>query len=250
MTLSNFNGDQVLRPFFRPQNEEELINFVKTTDEPITVVAGRRSFGLNLQSDGGTTFVILDKLKNFTIGEGELTVQPGVTFSDLAEAMVEKGWVLLSYPAVTPPTIIGSISTNVHGSGETASSNHVLWMKVLTADGTVQIIDRTSPDWGAWDMSMGDIGIILEATLKTEPLYALDERWDINKYGIENAINDIHDFDSLVIFQNTVIVHSMRKLEVASGDLEKAKKNITPPSRGFAIFFFVDFQKVRFIYNY
>lgn len=208
--FSNFYGDIVFRPPFRPSDVSDLESFVKRTNDPLTIIASGRSFGANVAGDSKATYVLLDQLRKYGIGQGTVWVEPGVTFDDLTRPMIDAGWSFPTYPAVTPPTVIGALTTNSHGSGATAMANHVIEMTVYTADGVTRRIDQTSEDWGAWLMSMGDLGIIVNATFRTEPLYVLSERW----YEVEStnhALQRMKENDCFVVIQDKVLFQEVRR---------------------------------------
>ena len=88
--------------------------------------------------------------------------------------------------------------------------NHVIEMTVLTGTGDVIVIDHTSDDWGAWLMSMGDLGIVLNATFRTEPLYAVEETWSLIG-SAEAALRSMRGNDAFVVVHDSVMVQRVRR---------------------------------------
>lgn len=106
---------------------------------------------------------------------GQLTVEPGVTVSQVLAFSLLEGWTLPSCTGGMGVTIGGGISNNVHGKDswkEGNFGNHVLHLKMLTAKGETLQIDREK-DAGIFKAivgGMGLLGIFLEITLQLKKI--------------------------------------------------------------------------------
>ena len=57
----------------------------------------------------------MNKILNWSIDSGQITVQPGVTFADIFLTCLKDNWTLNSCPGGMLITVGGAISNNVHG---------------------------------------------------------------------------------------------------------------------------------------
>ena len=117
----------------------------------------------------------LRRLLAFDELTGILSCEAGVTFADLLETFVPRGW----FPPVTPGTkfvsLGGAIASDVHGKNhhsEGAFSRHVLRFDLLLASGEVVTCSANQhPDlFHATFGGMGLTGLILRLTLVLKPI--------------------------------------------------------------------------------
>lgn len=117
----------------------------------------------------------LRRMLAFDALTGILRCEAGVTFADLLETFVPKGW----FPPVTPGTKFvsmgGAIASDVHGKNhhsEGSFSRHILRFDLLLASGEVITCSPTKhPEiFHATFGGMGLTGMVLRLTLKLKPI--------------------------------------------------------------------------------
>jgi FAD/FMN-containing dehydrogenase len=86
--------------------------------------------------------------------------------------LIEMDRMLPACPGVIGiQTLAGALGTGTHGQGLRQSSlgDAALSMKVMLADGQIQLVERDDPRFGAFMLSMGCLGIVLEVSFRTVP---------------------------------------------------------------------------------
>jgi decaprenylphospho-beta-D-ribofuranose 2-oxidase len=152
---------------------------VRTAGERGVIARGLgRSYGDPAQNAGG---VVVDMTPLNRIhrvdstggaGGGTVEVDAGVSLDTLMRALLRLGLWLPVLPGTRQVTVGGAIGSDIHGkSHHVAGSfgNHVLAMKLLTADGTVRTLTPDGADrelFWATVGGMGLTGIVLRATLR------------------------------------------------------------------------------------
>ncbi|MEZ4847043.1 MAG: FAD-binding oxidoreductase [Bacteroidia bacterium] len=117
----------------------------------------------------------LNRLIDFDEEKGILTCESGVTFEDILEIFVPKGW----FPSVTPGTKFvtmgGALAADVHGKNhhkEGSFSDYVLNFLLMTASGEIIICSRTvnAEIFFATAGGMGLTGMILQVTIQLKKI--------------------------------------------------------------------------------
>ncbi|GAB4406610.1 MAG: FAD-binding oxidoreductase [Bacteroidia bacterium] len=117
----------------------------------------------------------MNRFLAFDPATGQLTCEAGVTFADIIDVFLPRGW----FPPVTPGTKFvsmgGALASDVHGKNhhkEGSFADHVLSFDLLTADGSVRRCSRdTHPAlFQATAGGMGLTGLILSLTLQLRPV--------------------------------------------------------------------------------
>ncbi|GJQ31985.1 MAG: FAD-linked oxidase [Ignavibacteriaceae bacterium] len=106
---------------------------------------------------------------------GALTCEAGVSFAEILEVFVPKGWFLPVTPGTKFITVGGAIASDVHGKNhhkEGSFGNHVSRMKILLASGEVVVCtpETHSDLFFATIGGMGLTGIILEAGFRLKKI--------------------------------------------------------------------------------
>jgi xylitol oxidase len=108
-------------------------------------------------------------------GSRSVTVQPGVTYSDLALRLESKGFALHNLASLPHISVAGACSTATHGSGEKSGNlaTAVSALEIMTAAGDVVRLSRAT-DAGKFEgvvVGLGALGVITAVTLDIEPAY-------------------------------------------------------------------------------
>ncbi|MBU0623955.1 MAG: FAD-binding oxidoreductase, partial [Candidatus Thermoplasmatota archaeon] len=175
--------DQVVRPAYT----EDVVQIVRkaiATKKPI-VPRGAGSWGLggSVPVKGGITIDMTGMSKIISIDEANLvvTVQPGITWNALSEALDAKGLFLPCYPSSAPSATLGGwISTGGTGIGAFkygSAGDLIRDMEVVLPTGiVVHTGDKLVPQNGGgpnlnWLFvgSEGTMGIVTEVTFSVLP---------------------------------------------------------------------------------
>jgi len=98
-----------------------------------------------------------------------------MSLGELLEVVVPEGWFLPVVPGTKHVTVGGAIASDIHGKNHHqvgTFSRHVLWMDLLTPDGSVRRLTSSSdPElFAATAGGMGLTGVILRASLALRPI--------------------------------------------------------------------------------
>jgi len=170
-----------------PETEDELRALVAGADK-ISALGSRHSFNAIADTDG--VLLCLDRLPaNITVDAAALTVTvgAGTTYGVLATELAAQGFALHNLASLPHISIAGAIATATHGSGD-ANGNlatAVVGLRFVEASGGVRTVSREStPDFAAYVVGLGALGIVTEVSLRIEPHFAVaqhvyvDLPWD------------------------------------------------------------------------
>jgi decaprenylphospho-beta-D-ribofuranose 2-oxidase len=169
---------RVLRPRTSDEVAEFLASQVRRGGGVIARGAGR-SYGDAAQNDGGDVLdmTALDRILSIDGERGEVTAQAGATVAQLMARLAAHGLGLPVVPGTRHVTLAGAIASDIHGKNhhrDGAIARHVLSMTLCTpADGPIEVSPQSDPElFYATLGGMGLTGIVLEATVRAEPLAA------------------------------------------------------------------------------
>jgi FAD-linked oxidoreductase len=170
----NWSGIQHAYPARRagPASEAELAEVIKTAPAPVRVVGAGHSFTALAVTPG--TLVSLDGMSGIVGWDGdEAIVRAGTRLGALGPALAEHGRAMANLPDINKQSLGGALGTGTHGTGSTLKAIHgdVTALKLVTAKGEVIDCDaKTKPEiFNAARVSLGALGVITEARLKTIP---------------------------------------------------------------------------------
>ncbi|MBL6079447.1 FAD-binding oxidoreductase [Belnapia sp. T18] len=148
----------------RPERLREL-RAALDAPEGRTLIAhgGGRSYGdAALNTDGAVVVTgRLDRILGFDPATGELVAEPGVTFADLLDVFLPRGFVAPVSPGTAHVTLGGALANDVHGKNHHHAGSfgeHVLWFDLLLADGRMQRVSPES-DPALFQATIGGIGL-------------------------------------------------------------------------------------------
>ncbi len=116
-----------------------------------------------------------DRIVSIDRERGLVVAQAGVTIAQLQAALAARGLTLPVVPGTAHVTLGGAIASDVHGKGhhrDGALARHVVAISLCTpADGLLELTPASDPDlFYATLGAMGLTGVVVEATLRAEPL--------------------------------------------------------------------------------
>lgn len=137
-----------------------------SVSEPTIARGLARSYGDSAIGERATDMTALSRIRSFDQESGVLVAEAGFSIDEMLKIFVPRGW----FPPVTPGTrfvtLGGAIAADVHGKNHHVRGSfgdHVAWMDILLADGSVVRASRTEhPElFTATIGGMGLTGIIL-----------------------------------------------------------------------------------------
>jgi FAD-linked oxidoreductase len=178
----NWSGIQHSYPELRvaPKSEDELANILRAAQAPIRAVGAGHSFMPLVPTDG--TLMTLDNIAGVTgvDANGIATVWAGTRLGDLGPALAAKGRAMANLPDINKQSLGGALGTATHGTGKHLRAIHgdVVGLRLVTAKGEiVECSADNNPDlFNAARVSLGSLGIITQAKLKTIPNKRLHRR--------------------------------------------------------------------------
>jgi xylitol oxidase len=103
-----------------------------------------------------------------------VTVSAGMTYATLGRELHARGLGLAAMASLPHITVGGAIATGTHGSGDAIGtlSSAVTGIEIVTAGGDVRWVRRgVDPDFGAWVVSIGALGVVTRVEMEVEPTY-------------------------------------------------------------------------------
>lgn len=139
-------------------------------DGPLIARGLGRSYGDSSLAGRMLDMTALDGFIAFQGDTGILTVEAGVSLSEILSVLVPRGWFLPVTPGTRFVTVGGAIASDVHGKNhhkDGSFSDHVVSFRLLVGTGEVlEVSPSTHPDlFRATCGGMGLTGVILEATV-------------------------------------------------------------------------------------
>jgi len=154
---------------------KEIIDFCRKSKIKICLRGGGYSYGDMILLEGE---VILDcsaltKIISFDKDQGLISVEPGVSFSDVFKLTLLENWTLTSCPGGMDVTVGGAISNNVHGKDAWANGNfgeQVTSMEMLLSNGDTLILEKSDERFAAVIGGMGLLGLVTKINIQLKKI--------------------------------------------------------------------------------
>ncbi len=166
-----------------PRSEEEVVALVRQDDgaHSLRVAGAGHSFTPLCATDD--TLVSLDGLQGLVAADAascEATVWAGTRISHLGEPLRAAGLALDNQGDVDYQALAGAVATGTHGTGIThgSLSSCVTRLRLVLASGEIVTCSATSDPvlFCAAQVSLGQLGIVTQITMRAVPAYRLHER--------------------------------------------------------------------------
>jgi FAD/FMN-containing dehydrogenase len=174
---------------YRPEKISDLRALLLSTNEPSFISRGLgRSYGdASVNSAGGTILhTRLNRFLSFDQKTAVLECEAGVSFAEIMQYFVPRGYFAPVTPGTKFVTVGGAIAADIHGKNhhrDGTIANFVIDLRLLVPSGEVITCSATSnPDiFWATVGGMGLTGIIFSARLRLLPIESAYVRVDYDK---------------------------------------------------------------------
>jgi len=224
--------------FCQPESIDDVVSIVREArgKGQVRVQGAEHSHSWSQFTLTNDTLVNLDKLNHALIADvtkAKFTVQAGVRLKDLVKMLANDNLGLRNTGSILEQSLAGAISTGTHGTGLGLGNlaTQIVALKLVTGTGDVLEIDETKLQLlRAARVSVGALGIIVEATIQCVPDYKLESstywcRFE-DMIDIIPALNKENDRVRLWYFPKTlfgikqnVIISTMNKPNTPRGVL-------------------------------
>ncbi len=175
--LSNWGGNLTYsaRQFLAPRSREELQRMVAASGR-VHVLGTRHSFSAVADTSGELiTLGELPAVLDIDSAAAQVQVNAGCRYGELALALAPAGLALGNLGSLPHISIGGAASTGTHGSGDhnRVLADAVAALEMVTADGEVVRLDRSTPDFAGSVLALGSLGAVVTMTLDLVPSFEL-----------------------------------------------------------------------------
>jgi decaprenylphospho-beta-D-ribofuranose 2-oxidase len=160
------------------RSTEHVLEVLAESDAVIARGAGR-SYGDAAQNGGGEVLdmTALNKVISIDREQGSITAQAGATIAQMMTSLAPHNLTLPVVPGTRHVTLAGAIASDIHGKNhhrDGALARHVGALSLCTPRGEcLEISPELNPElFYATLGGMGLTGVVVQATLRTEPLAA------------------------------------------------------------------------------
>ncbi|KAI1698938.1 FAD binding domain-containing protein [Ditylenchus destructor] len=178
-----------------PSTVEEVQQIVKDAKK-VRVVGTRHSF--STIADSPDTLLSTLALKNiigFDPTVPSITVQAGITYTDLNPYIQYLGYALPNQASLSEISVGGASQTGAHGSGlgNKCLASQIRSLQIVLANGTLATIGPNDPQLKAIAVGLGAFGVITQVELVVEPTY------NLTNYVFVNMTDDqlYNNFDEI-----------------------------------------------------
>lgn len=175
----------------RPRRAQDVLDALASEEGSGAGVIARGagcSYGDAAQNEGGTVLDMtgLNEILSIDRQRGLVTAQAGATIAELMATMAPAELTLPVVPGTRHVTLAGAIASDIHGKNhhrDGAFARHVTSLSICTpAAGRLELTPESDPElFYATLGGMGLTGVILEATLRAQPLPSPYVRADVDR---------------------------------------------------------------------
>jgi alditol oxidase len=175
MRVANWAGNITFgaKRVHRPATIPELRNVVATAAK-VRALGSGHSFSRIADTTGDLVSVAgLPRVTEIDSARPTVKVSAGTRYAELAEYLNSTGWALRNMASLPHISVAGSCATGTHGSGNANGSlaTAVAGMELVTADGSVVTVDRTSPWFDGCVVGLGAFGVVTSLVLDLVPAF-------------------------------------------------------------------------------
>ena len=181
-----------------------------------------------LNRDGLVLSERLDRFLAFDQKNGTVKVQPGITFADILDVMLPRGWTLPVIPDTSRVSAGGAVACDVYGLNhfqQGSLGRHILAFSLQTPDGTTHECSSThnSELFQATLGGMGMTGFIKDVTFKLKPISSLSLQVEVKKIrNLQEMVEALEDARKTHEYTLASINHSAKGSRLGAGYFQKA----------------------------
>lgn len=185
MKWTNWSGAVSCEPqaIERPRDERAIVAVIEAAaraDRAVRPVgSGHSSSGLCVTDGVLLSLEAWAGLEAVDAPSGRATARAGSVLHDLGIELLAHGLALANLGDIDRQALAGALATGTHGTGRALGNiaSRVASLRLVLASGEVRAVDERDPDLlRAARVSLGALGIVSAATLRTLPAYRLHER--------------------------------------------------------------------------
>lgn len=172
---TNWAGNQQYsaRGLLRPHSIDELCEQVASSSK-VKPVGSRHSFS-TIADTAGDMLDLSALPRFFDLAEESrtVTIDAGMRYGELATRLQAHGWALENMASLPHITVVGSVATGTHGSGDSIPplSAAVRSVEMILADGSLRQFHRGEEDFGGAAVNLGALGVVTRVTLDITPTF-------------------------------------------------------------------------------
>ena len=132
-------------------------------EKSVIAFGGGRSYGDAALNDKGRVILTerLNRITEFDADSGEVVAEPGVTFKELLDVFLPKGYLPPASPGTAFVTVGGAVANDVHGRNHDAVGSfghHVQWIELLLPNGE-SVLVSPKDNRPLFEATIGGIGL-------------------------------------------------------------------------------------------
>jgi xylitol oxidase len=236
--LTNWAGNQTYRAsaVHHPTSIAGLQDLVAAAPL-IRALGTRHSFSAIADSPG--LLVSLDGLKpEISVDRAghAVSVTAGTRYGVLSAELQAQGCALANLASLPHISVAGGTATGTHGSGDGNGvlATSIAAIELVTADGSLVVIDRSNPDLAAIAIGLGAFGVISRLTLDIEPSFLVRQDvfvnapWDQVLDRLDEVMASAYSVSLMGGFAGPVITQLWQKTRLPVDDLQPVSEIVRP----------------------
>jgi xylitol oxidase len=206
----------------------------------VRALGTRHSFTTIADCPCGALISLTELAPDITIDADAMTasVTGGTRYGVLAAELQSQGYALHNTGSLPHISVAGATATGTHGSGDRNGilSTAVSAVELVTSDGSLLTVDRSSPDLKALALGLGAFGVITRLVLDVQPTYAVRQDvyrnapWDAVLGAFDEVMASAYSVCLIGDFGSPVIRELWQKARVESGRDGHAQPEPVPES--------------------
>jgi xylitol oxidase len=156
---------------------------------------------------------------------GTVTVGAATRYGDLAQHLHALGFALHNLGSLPHISVAGATATGTHGSGDANGtlSSAVSGLQLITADGELRDVDRSTPDFDGMVVGLGAFGVVTRVTLDIRPTFDVRQDafvglpWDRLIEDFDAIMGAAYSVSVLTTWSGDTVDHLWLKTVVSEG---------------------------------
>ena len=158
-----------------PSEIQQVLMDVRRYPSPLRPVGSGSSMTRCVMANGGTQLDLSTMNRVLKIDGDRVTVQPGISLTELAEVLSDEGLELVGGFDLASRTVGGAVSAaglEASMAGDVGQfASHVVQLKVLSPNGKKFVVsEKTKSLLALMRLSYGLLGVVYEVTLRVRPV--------------------------------------------------------------------------------